>query len=135
MKGDKELVREKNRELRENNKSAKLEYKTKIKGKFFLGQCKASMKGTECDDGKEGKENKSHIFTDTLTSILGKCMERVIMKHLTNSVEDVLDLLQFAYKKARGTDDAVLTLHNSVAEHVQQTSYYARILFSFYVSF
>lgn len=54
------------------------------------------MGGFECDDGKEGKENNSHIFTDTLTSILRKCMERVIMRHLTNSVEDILDPLQFA---------------------------------------
>ncbi|XDV34345.1 hypothetical protein PO909_004512 [Leuciscus waleckii] len=65
----------------------------------------------------------------SLTSVLGKCMERVIMRHLMYFVSDVLDPLQFAYKKARGTDDAVLTLYNSVAEHVQLTSNYARIFF------
>lgn len=37
------------------------------------------------------------------------------MRHLMNSVSDVLDPLQFAYRKARGIDDAVLTLYNSVA--------------------
>lgn len=30
-----------------------------------------------------------------------------------NFVNDILDQMQFAYKKARGTDDAVLTLYNS----------------------
>lgn len=37
-----------------------------------------------------------------------------------NFVNDILDPLQFAYKKAGGTDDAVLTLFNS--EHEQQCS-------------
>lgn len=243
--GDKELVREKNRELRGKIKSAKLEYKNKIESKFFKGNVKQAWEGLNVMMGRKGKKtnptqfhnasfadelnvffgrfdtgecstevdricsdiplyenitleeheiayclsrtklNKAPgpdglngrvkdcvyqltgVFTQlfqlllntrivpnlwkvstvvpvpkitgakglndfrpiSLTSVLGKCMERVIMRHLMYFVSDVLDPLQFAYKKARGTDDAVLTLYNSVAEHVKLTSNYARILF------
>lgn len=60
------------------------------------------------------KEKVAKEFNDfrpiALTSVLGKCMERV-----------VLDSLQFSYRAPGGTDNKVLTFYNSVAEHVQQT--------------
>lgn len=56
-------------------------------------------------------------------------MERVLTTHIKTDVNKYLDPLQFAYKTARGTDDATLTLCNLVSEHIQQTTNYARILF------
>ncbi len=49
--------------------------------------------------------------------------------YLTSSVASKLDLLQFAYKSNRGTDDAVLTLLNTVTKHLTNPKGYARILF------
>lgn len=56
-------------------------------------------------------------------------MERVLTRHIWNSVVKDLDPLQFAYRGKRGTDDAVITLCDFVAEHIQQTTNYVRILF------
>ena len=64
-----------------------------------------------------------------LTSILGKCMERVIVNHLSSSLNEHFDPLQFAYKRGRGTGDATLTLMNTVSKHIQQPNNYARLLF------
>ena len=64
-----------------------------------------------------------------LTSILGKCFERVISKQITMSVSNSLDHLQFAYKSQRGTDDATVSLFNTLAKHLQFPNHYARVLF------
>ena len=56
-------------------------------------------------------------------------MERVVSKHITSSVVDKLDPLQFAYKARRGTEDATLTLINVIAQHLQQSNASARVLF------
>lgn len=45
-----------------------------------------------------------------LTSILGKCTEKEIMRHLINTVSNDLDPLRCAYKKSKGADDGVLTI-------------------------
>jgi len=44
-----------------------------------------------------------------LTSILAKCMERIVCNHLSSCVEDSLDPLQFAYRARRGVEDATLS--------------------------
>ncbi len=64
-----------------------------------------------------------------ITSILCKTMERVLASYLTSCVASTLDPLQFAYKSNRGTDDAVLTLLNTVTKHLTNPKGYARILF------
>lgn len=70
-----------------------------------------------------------------LTSVLAKCMERVVSKHLTAALGQKLDPLQFAYKTCRGTGDATLTMVNMVAKHLQNTNTYARILFISFIKF
>lgn len=56
-------------------------------------------------------------------------MERVVSKHITATVSNTVDYLQFAYKCQRGTDNATVTLFNTLAKHLQIPSPYARILF------
>ena len=56
-------------------------------------------------------------------------MERVVSEHLASSVSDWLDPLQFAYKARRGTEDATITLFNMIANHLQSSKSYVRILF------
>lgn len=64
-----------------------------------------------------------------LTSILGKCMERVLSRHMIASISNSLDHLQFTYKSKRSTDYATVTLFNTIAKHLQVPTHYARILF------
>ena len=45
-----------------------------------------------------------------LTSVVAKCMERIVSDQLISSVADRVDPLQFAYKAKRGVEDATLTL-------------------------
>ncbi len=58
-------------------------------------------------------------------------MERVISYHLKPYVSEHLDVLQFAYKPQRGTEDATLTMVDS---HLQQAKAYAHVLFIDYTS-
>ena len=64
-----------------------------------------------------------------LTSILGKCFERVINRQITASVCNSLDHLQFAYKCQRGTDDATVSMFHTLSKHLQDPSHLARALF------
>lgn len=78
---------------------------------------------------KPGSKTLNNFRPVALTSVLAKCMERVVSKHLVAAVKDQLDPLQFAYRPCRGTEDATLTLINTVASHLQQKSAFVRILF------
>ena len=64
-----------------------------------------------------------------LTSILAKCMERIVLNRLLSDVSERLDPLQFAYKARRGAEDASLLLYNLIASHLEDSGAYVRILF------
>lgn len=64
----------------------------------------------------------------TLTSILAKCVERIVCNQLVAFVADRIDL-QFAYKAGRGVEDAYLVLLNLIANHLDQSGLYVRVLF------
>jgi hypothetical protein len=62
-----------------------------------------------------------------VTSVLSKCFERLVMKHITPLLQDEL---QFAYQPGRSTDDAVLTLIDKTVQHLDKNAKnYARALF------
>jgi hypothetical protein len=42
-----------------------------------------------------------------LTSVIMKCFERLVKDHITSTLPDTLDPLQFAYHPNRPTDDAI----------------------------
>ena len=42
-----------------------------------------------------------------LTSVIMKCFERLVKDHITSTLPDTLDPLQFAYCPNRSTDDAI----------------------------
>ena len=66
----------------------------------------------------------------TLTSILSKCLERVGLYLLMPYVEHLMDPLQFAYVKARSTNDAIVTVIHRITEHLdRRSSNTARVLF------
>ena len=65
----------------------------------------------------------------SLTSVLCKCMERVVSNQLVTSVADRMDPFQFAYKAKRGVEDATLTLLNVISQHLDSSGSCVRILF------
>lgn len=76
-----------------------------------------------------GSKELNNFRPIALTSVLAKCMERVVCHHLSSSIGQQLDPLQFAYKAHRGTEDATLSMVNMVTNHLQKANTYARILF------
>ena len=63
-----------------------------------------------------------------LTSVICKCMERIVCNKLSSSVADRLDPLQFAYKAKRGVEDASLTLTNKALAHLDKPGTFVRVL-------
>ena len=64
-----------------------------------------------------------------LTSVLAKCMERIVCNKVSSCVQDLLDPLQFAYRARRGVEDATLSLLHNVTTHLDSTGTSVRILF------
>ena len=69
-----------------------------------------------------------------LTSIIMKCLEKLIKNLLVEQVKSFTDPYQFAYAKCRCVDDATLSLTDFVLKHVDKPNstskkYYAKILF------
>nr|KAG5700341.1 hypothetical protein BaRGS_029593 [Batillaria attramentaria] len=64
-----------------------------------------------------------------LTPIVMKCLERLILVRLTNETQDLFDPLQFAYRRGRSVEDAVITLLHDTVTHLEQPKSYARILY------
>ena len=72
----------------------------------------------------------------TLTAILAKCFERVILPKISSHTKPIMDKLQFAYLPNRSTDDATTTLIHELSQHLDRKSKskYARCLFIDYSS-
>lgn len=78
---------------------------------------------------KPGASELNNLRPIVLTSILCKCIQRVLSRHITSSVSRCLNHQQFAYKSQRGTVDATVTLFNTLAKHLRVSALYARVLF------
>ena len=62
-----------------------------------------------------------------------KCFESLVKDHITSTLPDTLDPLQFAYRPNRSTDDAIaITLHTTLT-HLKRNTY-VRMLFIDYSS-
>ncbi|KAK7909723.1 hypothetical protein WMY93_014407 [Mugilogobius chulae] len=79
------------------------------------------------------KKNKPQDLQDyrpiALTSVLCKCMERVLADQLVSELTNKLDQFQFAYKSKRGTEDANIMLLEKVTRQLDSTNPHTRILF------
>ena len=69
-----------------------------------------------------------------LTPIAMKCLEKLMLSHLLDYTKEHLDDHQFAYRKGRSLEDAILTLLNSLYKHLDNTNVYARSLFIYFSS-
>ena len=69
-----------------------------------------------------------------LTSAIMKCFKRLFKDHITSTLPDSLDPLQFTYRPNRSTDDAIaITLHTNLS-HLDKRNTYVRMLFIDYNS-
>ena len=55
-----------------------------------------------------------------LTSAVMKVCERVVLCKLDSLVKDCIDPVQFAYRKNRSTDDAVLYVLENICSHLEK---------------
>ena len=64
-----------------------------------------------------------------LTSIVCKCLERIVLKEIKKCCKVCQDQMQFAYREKRGVDDALLVFTDNILRHLDTPKSYCRILF------
>ena len=64
-----------------------------------------------------------------LTSAVMKVCERMVLHKLEKLVKDYLDPLQFAYRKNRSTDNAVLYSLDNIYSYLEKTGSAVRLMF------
>ena len=64
-----------------------------------------------------------------LTSIIMKCLERIVLNRIKECFNSKQDPLQFAYRSKRGVDDAILAFSNNIYKHIDTPRNFCRILF------
>ena len=64
-----------------------------------------------------------------LTSAVMKVCEHVVLCKLEKLVKDYIDPLQFAYRKNKSTDDAVLYSLQNISSHLEKTESTVRLMF------
>ena len=65
-----------------------------------------------------------------LTSLVMKCLKRLVKKFLMTEVQDLFDPMQFAYRPNRRVEDATTTLFHFLYKHLEGTKTHARLLFA-----
>ena len=64
-----------------------------------------------------------------LTSIVMKCLERLVLIEIKKSFNTVQDPLQFAYRAKRCVEDALVVFLDNVYKHIDTPRNYCRVLF------
>lgn len=64
-----------------------------------------------------------------LTSVVMKCLEKILVPLLRADTDPLQDPLQFAYRYRKGTDDAVNSITHLILKHLEDSKAYARLLF------
>ena len=70
----------------------------------------------------------------TLTAVISKCFEKVILPKISACTSPFMDNLQFVYLPIRSIDDALITLLHELTQHLDSRSNFARCLFIDYSS-
>ncbi len=71
----------------------------------------------------------NHYRPVALTSIIAKCLEKLVLNAILPVVNPHLDPHQFAYKEKRGTEDAVACLLHTLLQHLDTPGHFARVNF------
>ena len=64
-----------------------------------------------------------------LTSLIMKCLEHIVKKYICINADEIMDNLQFAYRKGRSAQDATLTVLHQITEHLEETNSHVRVLY------
>ncbi|KAK0135828.1 putative RNA-directed DNA polymerase from transposon X-element [Merluccius polli] len=72
---------------------------------------------------------QNHYRPIALTSLVMKCLEQIVKKHVFIHTHQLLDPLQFAYRPSRGVDDAIVTLLHLVYTHLEAPKTHVKIIF------
>ena len=72
---------------------------------------------------------KNDLRPIALTSLIMKCLEHIVKRHLCSQVRYVRDPLQFAYSEGKSVQDAVVTLIHNVSQHLDKANSQVRVLY------
>ena len=64
-----------------------------------------------------------------LTFVTVKCFERPVKNHITSTLPDTLDPLQFAYRPNRSADNAIAIALHTALSHLDKRNTHVRMLF------
>lgn len=78
---------------------------------------------------KPSPSQMNHYRPVALTSIIAKCLDKLILNTILSLVKPHVDPHQFAYKAKRGTENAVACLLHTLLQHLDHASHYARVSF------
>ena len=70
----------------------------------------------------------------TLTSVVMKCFERLVMAHINTIITETLNPLQFAYRTNKSTNDAISIALHTALSHLDKRNTHLRIIFIDYSS-
>ena len=73
--------------------------------------------------------SKNDLRPVALTSVLMKCLESIVKKHICKCVENLCDEMQFAYRQSICVDDAGTTLIHVLCAHLDKCKTYSQVLF------
>ena len=75
------------------------------------------------------QKRQTERYSGQAASVIMKCIEKLVKDHITSTLPDTLDPLQFAYRPNRSTDDAfAITLHIALT-HLDKRNTYVKMLF------
>ena len=76
----------------------------------------------------------NHYCPVALTSVVMKCFERLVKNHISSTLTDILDPLQFAYRPNRSKDDAITITLRTALSHLDKRNTNVRMIFINYSS-
>ena len=79
---------------------------------------------------KKGRPSQNNDYRPVaLASLVMKCLERLLLRRIYAETSQFQDLHQFAYRRNRSTEDAILTLVHHAQKHLDVPKTSTRILF------
>ena len=83
-----------------------------------------------CSHPKKPRPSQNNDYRPVaLTSLVMECLERLLLRRISTETSQFQDPHQFAYRRNRSTEDAILTLIHHAQKHLDTPKTSARILF------
>ena len=92
-------------------------------------QCGNNLKSIPVPKKKENLTELIDLRPIALTSVVMKCMEKIILRKLRAVFDPIQDPFQFAYRQKRGVENAIIVFLDNIYKHIDKPRIYCRILF------